>query len=209
MRKVNTRTMHNLLHTLEPDQKQRWSEYLSSLVYSYNCTPHATTKYSPYFLFFGREPRLPVDDHLPIRLEHENGDVDSWVQDHYERMEAARKHAGHWSEKEAIRRRGRNPGKANNIPIGSRVFVCSLGHKDRHKIQDIWDSEPYRVLKRPDAHGPVYTVLSLEDPTKIRTVYRKHLLDAKELVPEVHDLSMHSDGARDRVGVSGVHQQRR
>ena len=41
------RTMHNLLRTLEPDQKQRWSEYLSSLVYSYNCTPHATTKYSP------------------------------------------------------------------------------------------------------------------------------------------------------------------
>ena len=35
---------------------------------------------------------MPVDDHLPIRLEHANGDVDSWVQDHYERMEAARKH---------------------------------------------------------------------------------------------------------------------
>ena len=99
---------------------------------------------------------------------------------------------GHWSEKEAIRRRGRKfkkPGKANNIPIGSRVFVRSLGHKDCHKIQDIWDSEPYRVLKRLDAHGPVYTVVSLEDPTKIRTVHRKHLLDAKELVPEVHDLS--------------------
>ena len=28
------RTMHNLLRTLEPDQKQRWSEYLSSLVYA-------------------------------------------------------------------------------------------------------------------------------------------------------------------------------
>ena len=74
------------------------------------------------------------------------------------------------------------------------MFVRSLGHKDRHKIQDIWDSEPYRVLKRPDAHGPVYTVVSLEDPTKIRTVHRKHLLDAKELVPEVHDLSTHSEG---------------
>ena len=45
------RTLHDLLRTLDEDHKQRWPEHLQSLTFMYNCTPHATTGFSPYQLF--------------------------------------------------------------------------------------------------------------------------------------------------------------
>ena len=56
------RTLQDLL--LERAKKQKWSDYLQELVYIYNCTPHASTGTSPYHLYFGIEPRLPVDNFL-------------------------------------------------------------------------------------------------------------------------------------------------
>ncbi|KAL0151937.1 hypothetical protein M9458_052744 [Cirrhinus mrigala] len=55
------RTLHNLLRTLPPEQKQHWPEYLPELVHAYNATPHATTSFSPYYLLFGVQPHLPID----------------------------------------------------------------------------------------------------------------------------------------------------
>lgn len=34
---------------------------LQMLTFCYNCTEHETTGFAPFFLMFGRTPRLPVD----------------------------------------------------------------------------------------------------------------------------------------------------
>lgn len=55
------RTLLDMLGTLEPGQKCKWSQHIVHLVHAYNCTVNKATGFSPYFLMFGRDARLPVD----------------------------------------------------------------------------------------------------------------------------------------------------
>ena len=54
-------TLLNMLGTLTPEQKKDWKSHVPALLHAYNCTRNAATGFRPYFLLFGREPRLPVD----------------------------------------------------------------------------------------------------------------------------------------------------
>lgn len=53
-----------MLGTLDTAKKERWSQSVSQLVHVYNCTKSEITGYSPYYLMFGREARLPIDVHF-------------------------------------------------------------------------------------------------------------------------------------------------
>jgi hypothetical protein len=55
------RSLLNMLGTLEPIEKEDWKSHIAPLVHAYNCIKHETTGYSPYYLIFGRKPRLALD----------------------------------------------------------------------------------------------------------------------------------------------------
>ena len=55
------RTLLSILHTLPEKFKTSWKDHVSKLSYAYNCTRHATTGFSLYYLLFGRSPRLPIN----------------------------------------------------------------------------------------------------------------------------------------------------
>ena len=38
-----------------------WDEHLDEMAFAYNTARHATTKYSPFFLMFGRHPKVPAE----------------------------------------------------------------------------------------------------------------------------------------------------
>ena len=54
-----------MIRKLEEDKKACWSEHLPELLLAYNATCSAVTGYSPYYLLFGRRPRIPVDYLFP------------------------------------------------------------------------------------------------------------------------------------------------
>ena len=54
-------TLLAMLQTLSEEKKSKWTEHLNKVTNAYNCTRHNSTGFSPFYLLFGRSPRLPVD----------------------------------------------------------------------------------------------------------------------------------------------------
>ena len=61
-------TLINMIGTLSVDDKLNWPDWVSTLTHAYNCTPTHVTGFSPYFLMFGRHPRLPIDIEYGVTL---------------------------------------------------------------------------------------------------------------------------------------------
>ncbi|KAK7088655.1 hypothetical protein V1264_022554 [Littorina saxatilis] len=131
------RTLHNLLRTLPPEKKRRWTENLSEVIYVYNCTPHASTGFSPFELLFGQKPKLPVDFLLGISQNEKFQSQTDWVHTHQERLATAHDIAMKALKQAAAERKVRHDGsvKADDLKVGDLVLLRNhpLGRK---KIQD-------------------------------------------------------------------------
>ena len=202
------RTLHDRLRTLSTMKKRRWPDYLPELVYTYNCTPHSTTGYAPYYLFFGREPKMPIDHLLGVNddIDNSTGTVDEWVADHYKRLHTAFQIADSNATRKTEKRQARHNllADATDLPIGRRVLVRDRTIRGRNKMQDTWLPNPYRVIERKDPGGNVYTVEPLTGQGGLKTVNRTELLDTKAMalvdvdaLAERHDRPVTEDESRE------------
>ncbi|KAJ8407241.1 hypothetical protein AAFF_G00278150 [Aldrovandia affinis] len=58
---------------------------------------------------------------------------------------------------------------------GQLVYTRNHSVKGRNKIQDTWDSTPYRVVQQPDHQGAVYSVIPASQDGPVRRVHRTEL----------------------------------
>ena len=63
-----------MLKTLPTSFKSSWKSHIKKLTFTYNNTKHQSTNYSPYFLLFSSNGRLPVDLMFDINT---NNDIKS------------------------------------------------------------------------------------------------------------------------------------
>ena len=54
-------TLQCMIGKLDPEKKRKWPAHIGSIIIAYNSTRSLVTGYSPYYLMFGRRPRLPID----------------------------------------------------------------------------------------------------------------------------------------------------
>ena len=170
------RTMHNLLRSLDEEKKKRWAEYLPELVYAYNATPHASTGYTPYFLFTGRHPTLPIDTILNTPRSEEES-LDEWVLVHQRRLEDAIKRANRKLSQKAEQRKFRHDEKTtvDELEPGSKVLMRRRV-QGRNKIQDVWENTPYKVVERI-GNSNAYRIQMIDGSGKVKTANRVDLLN--------------------------------
>ena len=176
-------TLLEMLGTLEIDQKMDWKTYVAPLVHMLNSTQHDTTGFSPYYLLFGREPRLPIDLLLPgsettgaktftgyieglrEQLKHAHQVVQAWLK---EKGEASQK----WYAKKV---------RGATLQPGDQVLLRQIGLQGKSKLADRWQEEVYVVTSQPIASIPVYSVRRLDGRGKVKTVHRNLLLPVRSV----------------------------
>ena len=168
------RSIHDLLRTL-PSEKKKWPEHLPELLYAYNATPHASTGYTPYYLLFGREPKLPVDILLGEELPSEDtpNTVHEWLAMHQSRLRDAYQKAGERLHQAAQNRKALHDKKLKDsepVKLGQLIYLRNRV-QGRNKIQDAWSSTPYRVVEVPQENGAVYAVERADGTGDLRRVH--------------------------------------
>lgn len=147
------RTLHELLRTLPAEKKRRWPDHSKELCYAYNATPHSTTGYSPFYLMFGRDPRLPID-RLVEPEENQGCQPNSWVTKHQTELRDAHQRTAARLAKEADTRKQKydrnSRTKPQTIEVGHRVLVRDRTVRGRNKIQDQWGTRVHKVVDQLD-----------------------------------------------------------
>ena len=170
-------TLLSIVGTLTSEKKKAWPKYLPDLVMAYNSSTHDSTGYSPYFLMFGRQPRLPADVVMEITLEDDNEDFIKNQQEIFrtaydiasrKSREAGQKQKKYY-DKDWVKK------ASEFLTVGTQVLVKRTDFQERHKIADIWGDDVYVITDQPHKDIPVYTVENQTDET-VKTVHRNLLL---------------------------------
>ena len=168
-------TLCNMLGTLSDEEKSDWKSHLGCMTHAYNCTKHVSITYSPYYLMFGRHPRLPIDVEFGLHKPNcsDNCSKSRYIQKLRRRLNYAHKKASKYSSEQAQKYKTSydRSVKGPQLQVNDLVLVKIVARKARHKIQDKWESEEYIVLEQPIPGTPVYRIRPVTG-TKVRTLHR-------------------------------------
>lgn len=139
----------SMIRTLPPQYKSKWPQMLQMLTFCNNCTVHETTGFAPFYLMFGRIPRLPIDIMFHHVLENDSivshhEFVNHLRKDLSEAAQIAQKHA--YGEQDRHAKIYNHKVKGLPLTVGDRVLLANRGEKGKRKVADRWDSTPFDVV---------------------------------------------------------------
>ena len=124
---------------------------------------------------FGQDPQLPCFDFLLGRVQEPvPGHPHDWIVEHQTRLRHAFESTTRHLEAAAARRKEHYDKHVCDAPLqGQLVLLKDTSVRGRHKIQDIWSSTVYKVLKAPGMGGSVYTVALVHNPQQVKHLHRE------------------------------------
>uniref|UniRef100_A0A1I7TMG4 RNA-directed DNA polymerase n=2 Tax=Caenorhabditis tropicalis TaxID=1561998 RepID=A0A1I7TMG4_9PELO len=167
------------------DTHTDWDTILPGVVFAYNTAVHSTTRETPFFLMFGRDPIFVVDQ-IVNPPEPTQFTADEWKTRLTETLQTAWKAAASQSETEQqARQKIANDGaKGSTVQVGDRVMVKNYSSQVNlsKKLISPWTGD-YRVLEINDSEA---TLQDLINPNK--KLRRMHLDQMKKFyTPEEVD----------------------
>ena len=188
------------------------------MTHVYNCTKHSTTGFSPYYLMFGRHPRLPVDICLGVHTHNECPQSHaSYVDNLRARLQHAYQLASKAAEATALRNKRHYDARARDLLLqpGDRVLVRNLNLRGKHKLGDRWEKSPHLVINRR-GELPVYKVRP-EGGGRERILHRNLLLPLttipaqlpEQVLPTVAPQTSQRDGGHVASSQNSLSRSRR
>ncbi len=191
--------MHDLLRTLDDEKKSHWPDHLPELTFMYNCTPHASTRFAPYFLFFGHEPRLPIDNMINLNVPEESVNLEEYVTQHCKCMIDVYEQANRNLLQKAKKRKARHDSKVvcdDSVDIGANVLLRKR-MTGRNKIQDHWSSVTYVVVDRISPDSNAYKVKAVDGVGETKVVHRVDILPCRTLHEATEETDQSSEDVSD------------
>ena len=182
------RTLLQMLKTLTERQKTNWKDSLNKLMYAYNCTRSEVTGFSPFYLLYGRSPRLPVD--MLFNLTSEQGNcnhsdyMEKWKQGMEEAYEIARENAN----KAAVRSKRHYDSKVKSsiLQPGDRVLIRNMTPRGGPgKLRSHWEDSIHTVVHQVSKDIPVYELRPEKGQGRSRILHRNLLLPCDHLPLEI------------------------
>ena len=176
------RTIVQMMRTLGDDHKRSWHKHAQRLAHAYNCTINSATGYAPFFLMYGRHPRLPIDLIFENINDEERKSYERYAEDWRACMREAYARAGDNARKSQIKshKNANQHARSTVISPGDRVLVRrQVDKKGQGKIKSFWEDEIYTVVRQMD-DNPVYEI-QCAGKKGTRVVHRNAILQCDSL----------------------------
>ena len=178
------RTLLSMLRTLPESYKSSWHEHLNKVTHAYNCTRNDSTGFSPFYLLFGRHPRLPID--IVFNMGHHSpvNSYSDYVNKWKKAMEEAYAIASRRSRAAGERNKANYDLKAKSVDLqpNDRVLVRNLSERGGPgKLRSYWEKDVHRVIRRKDNMSPVYEVQRENGTGPVRVLHRNLLFQCNDL----------------------------
>ena len=194
-------TLRRMIAKMDPEKRAKWPSHLGPILIAYNATWSLITGYLPYFLMFGRQPRLPVHLlFLTVRRDENTRTTDEYVTSLYDKLKLALASVRDTTILEAQRQKRHYDHKAGAVELhpGDKVLVKLDAFRGQwRKLKNRWGDALYMVVKCMVDGIPAYEVendvnkkrqvlhraqllLWLAEPEGISIAYRSNLVSLEQ-----------------------------
>ena len=180
------RSLLNMLSKSAESNGNDWDERLPFILFAYRASIQESTKESPFFLLYGRDPQLPTSEMLEPQVDRVTYNLDDYKTEMVKHMSDAWKLA-----QENVKRAQKSQKKyydksvqEHKVKQGDRVFIYMPSAKKgkAHKLARPFHG-PYRVTETVD-NGVMVTPIDRPQDTPIRVAMDRVRRCPKE-IPDV------------------------
>eukprot|EP00112_Aurelia_sp_Birch-Aquarium-sp1_P024198 Seg753.2 transcript_id=Seg753.2/GoldUCD/mRNA.D3Y31 product="Retrovirus-related Pol polyprotein from transposon 412" pseudo=true protein_id=Seg753.2/GoldUCD/D3Y31 len=143
-------TLTTMLSMYVSQHHDDWDTYIPYALFAYRTAIHDTTKESPFFLMYGRDPHLPIDVILLPRQEHYDN-VDDYRTQVVTRLNEARKLAKNNIElfQQCSELRRNKAAELPSFEVGQKVWIFTPNNRKglSAKLVHNWHG-PYRIVEK-------------------------------------------------------------
>lgn len=169
------RTLIDMLSTAVTDNEKDWDLLLPTLLFAYRTSMHETTGTTPFFLMFGRYPRLPEDIIYSLPVTNYTS-AHQYCHEIKKHMQEAYRRVGEYVHKERLHQKANYDRhvKGNSYVVNDLVFLhCpAVPRGQSRKLHKPWQG-PYRVV---EVIGPtVYRIVECKNPGRKKVVHFNRL----------------------------------